>query len=88
MENHHHEEVTELAVSTLERFAKSQLEGELLDDLRTVSSTSYVQFMLHLVCPTMPCPTGYNMQDLRFLIDIPLSNFPKTTIMYCTSFNS
>ena len=37
MENHHHEEVTELAITTLERFAKSQLEGELLDDLRTVS---------------------------------------------------
>lgn len=36
MENHHHEEVTELAISTLEKFAKSQLEGELLDDLRTV----------------------------------------------------
>ena len=36
LENHHHEEVTELALSTLERFAKSQLEGELLDDLRTV----------------------------------------------------
>ncbi len=37
LENHHHEEVTELAVSTLDRFAKSQLEGELVDDLRTVS---------------------------------------------------
>ena len=38
MENHHHEEVTELGIATLERFAKSQLEGELPDDLRTVSS--------------------------------------------------
>ena len=37
LENRHHEEVTELAINTLERFAKSQLEGELLDDLRTVS---------------------------------------------------
>lgn len=36
MENHHHEEVTELGVTTLERFAKGQLEGELVDDLRTV----------------------------------------------------
>ncbi len=36
LENHHHEEVTDLALSTLERFAKSQLEGELVDDLRTV----------------------------------------------------
>ena len=38
LENRHHEDVTDLALSTLERFAKSQLEGELLDDLRTVST--------------------------------------------------
>ena len=37
LENRHHEDMTDLALSTLERFAKSQLEGELLDDLRTVS---------------------------------------------------
>ena len=36
LENNHHERVTELAVRTLERFAKNQLEEELHEDLRIV----------------------------------------------------
>ena len=36
MENNHHEKVTELAVTLLERMAKNQLEEDLHDDLRVV----------------------------------------------------
>ena len=38
IENNHHEKVTELAITLLERHTKNQLEEDLHDDLRVVSS--------------------------------------------------
>ena len=37
IENAHHERVTEIAITTLERFIKNQLEEEPHEDLRVVS---------------------------------------------------
>ena len=40
IENVHHEKITELAVTLLERQTKNQLEEDLHDDLRVVSQKS------------------------------------------------
>ena len=49
MENNHHEKVTELAVTLLERMAKNQLEEDLHDDLRVVGLGLVVYLITYYV---------------------------------------
>lgn len=57
-ENNHHEKVTELAVTILEKMAKNQLEEELHDDLRMVSiyTTLPLHVYSHNYCPFPSLP--------------------------------
>lgn len=50
IENNHHEKVTELAITLLERHTKNQLEEDLHDDLRVVSSI----MVFHPLCYFLP----------------------------------
>lgn len=38
LENHHHEKLLEISISTLEKIIKGELDEELPDDVRTVST--------------------------------------------------
>ena len=41
LENNHHERMLEIAISTLEKVVKNELDDQISDDLRNVSDTVY-----------------------------------------------
>ena len=48
MENAHHEKVSDIAVVTLEKLMKNELEEDLPDDLRMVSASVLFQWYCYI----------------------------------------